>query len=115
MLRKYILIVGLIFLSFGCVYKINIAQGNLVSDDMLNQLKTGLTKQQVQFIMGNPLIKDSWQSNRWDYIQSNIDARGKRTQKRVSLFFDEHNKLKIIQRDLPLNSSKNNDLTDAKL
>ena len=65
--------VGLLALagcSFPGVYKIDIQQGNVVTQDMIDQLRPGMTRRQVRFIMGNPLLVDTFHANRWDYLYS---------------------------------------------
>ena len=74
--------------SFPGVYKIDIQQGNVVTQDMIDQLKPGMTRRQVRFIMGNPLITDTFHANRWDYLYSIQPGGGQRQQERVSLVFD---------------------------
>jgi outer membrane protein assembly factor BamE len=49
-------------------YRMEIQQGNFVSQEMLSQLKIGMTKDQVRFVMGTPLITDSFHADRWDYV-----------------------------------------------
>ena len=53
--------------GFPGVYKINIEQGNVVTEEMVEQLRPGLNRRQVRFIMGTPLIEDSFHDDRWDY------------------------------------------------
>lgn len=55
--------------SFGFpgVYRIDVEQGNIVTDDMVDQLKPGMSQRQVRFIMGTPLIEDTFHPERWDY------------------------------------------------
>jgi len=65
--------VGLLALagcSFPGVYKIDIQQGNVVTQDMIDQLRPGMTRRQVRFIMGNPLLTDTFHADRWDYLYS---------------------------------------------
>jgi outer membrane protein assembly factor BamE len=74
-------------LGFPGVYKIDIPQGNIVNQQMVDKLQPGMTKRQVRFVMGTPLIIDTFEPERWDYLRS-IDRRGKgREQERVSLYF----------------------------
>lgn len=54
-------------LKFPGVYKVVIQQGNYLEEDMIEQLKPGLTKQQVRYIMGTPLVEDTFNQDRWDY------------------------------------------------
>lgn len=54
-------------IGFPGVYRINVEQGNLVTQEMVDQLKPGMTRRQVRFIMGTPLVEDSFNRERWDY------------------------------------------------
>jgi outer membrane protein assembly factor BamE len=55
------------FIGFPGVYRIDIEQGNLVTQDMIEQLQPGMSKRQVRFIMGSPLIEDTFNAARWEY------------------------------------------------
>jgi len=72
------------------VYKIDIAQGNVVTQDMLAQLKPGMPKDKVRFIMGTPLIVDTFHDNRWDYIYSFQKGGGERKQRKITLYFEDN-------------------------
>ncbi|CAD5106375.1 outer membrane protein assembly factor BamE [Zestomonas carbonaria] len=88
--------VGLIALagcSFPGVYKIDIQQGNVVTQDMIDQLKPGMTRRQVRFIMGNPLVTDTFHANRWDYLYSIQPGGGQRQQERMSVIFNDSDQL----------------------
>lgn len=74
-------------LQFPGVYKVTVEQGNVITQDMVDQLKPGMSTDQVEYIMGSPLIKDTLNPGRWDYLYS-ISRGGKpRKQQRISLFF----------------------------
>ncbi|MDX5370875.1 MAG: outer membrane protein assembly factor BamE [Pseudomonadaceae bacterium] len=79
--------------SFPGVYKIDIQQGNVVTQDMIDQLKPGMTQRQVRFIMGNPLITDTFHADRWDYLYSIQPGGRQRYQERISLMFDGNDQL----------------------
>ena len=79
--------------SFPGVYKIDIQQGNVVTQDMIDQLRPGMTRKQVRFIMGNPLLTDTFHANRWDYLYSIQPGGGKRLQERVSINFNADDQL----------------------
>lgn len=79
--------------SFPGVYKIDIQQGNVVTQDMIDQLKPGMTRRQVRFIMGNPLITDTFHASRWDYLYSIQPGGRQRYQERVSLMFGSDDQL----------------------
>ncbi len=94
----------------GCslpgVYKIDIQQGNVVTQDMIDQLRPGMTRQQVRFIMGTPLIQDTFHPNRWDYLYSLQAAGGQRKQERVSLVFNGNNQLSGLSGDFMPGTSR---------
>jgi outer membrane protein assembly factor BamE len=50
------------------VYRISIQQGNVITQEMVNQLRVGMNKRQVQFILGSPLLTDPFHAQRWDYV-----------------------------------------------
>ncbi|MFT0869376.1 outer membrane protein assembly factor BamE [Pseudomonas sp. CAM1A] len=95
-------LVGLLALagcSFPGVYKIDIQQGNVVTQDMIDQLRPGMTRRQVRFIMGNPLLQDTFHTNRWDYLYSLQPGGGQRQQERMSIFFNENDQLVNLSGD----------------
>ncbi|HBX56343.1 MAG TPA: outer membrane protein assembly factor BamE, partial [Pseudomonas sp.] len=71
----------------------DIQQGNVVTQDMIDQLRPGMTRSQVRFIMGNPLLTDTFHANRWDYLYSIQPGGGQRLQERVSVVFDGNDQL----------------------
>jgi len=75
-------------LRFPGVYRLAIPQGNIITQDMVDQLRPGLSKRQVNFIMGTPLIKDTFDQDRWDYLYSFQPGGGERVQERLTLYFD---------------------------
>ncbi len=63
----FIVLCGCGSLGFPGVYRINIEQGNIITQDMVDQLKPGMSRRQVRFILGTPLVEDSFNQERWDY------------------------------------------------
>jgi len=80
------------------VYKIDINQGNVVDQTMIDQLRPNMTKRQVLYIMGSPMLVDYFHQNRWDYVYSTRKGGENLEQKTVSIFF-ENDQLKNIQGD----------------
>ncbi len=70
-------------------YKIDISQGNIVTQEMVAKLKPGMTKSQVRFIMGTPLITDVFHARRWDYVYRNQKAGKLVEERRLALFFEQ--------------------------
>ena len=80
---------GLGVLASGCVYRINIQQGNFLDQAAVEQVKAGMTRSQVRYLLGTPMVADSFNKERWDYIyylkkgrSSHVDSR------RVTVYFD---------------------------
>jgi len=70
------------------VYKIDIQQGNRVSQEMINQLKPNMNKRQVLYVMGSPMLVDVFHKKRWDYLYANQIGGEAREQTRISLYFE---------------------------
>ena len=81
-------------------YKMDIQQGNYVSQDMVAQLKPGMTREQVRYILGTPLLTDIFHKDRWDYIYWHEAANGKREERHVAIFFSPDDRLERITGDV---------------
>jgi outer membrane protein assembly factor BamE len=79
--------------SFPGVYRIDIPQGNIITQEMVDQLRPGLSKRQVNFILGTPLVRDTFDQDRWDYVYSYQPGGGERAQERLTVFFDDNGEL----------------------
>ncbi len=79
------------------VHKVDVPQGNVVEQDQINQLRPGMNKQQVRFVMGTPMLDDSFHANRWDYIYRFKPGYGDIKFKQATLYFNESDKLINIQ------------------
>ena len=90
-------------ISSGCVYKANIAQGNLIKEEDLAQLEIGMTKNQVRFLLGTPMIDDPFTRERWDYIYYlKLGRKDTQFKRWVSVFF-ENDLVSEIRKDQELN------------
>lgn len=74
--------------SFPGVYKINVQQGNIIDPKQVVQLKLGMSEDQVRYLLGTPLINDSFNPQRWDYIFRIKQGDGKVLQSKLRLDFD---------------------------
>lgn len=83
----------------GCVYRIDIHQGNAITQKQVDQLKPGMTQNQVRYIMGTPLLKDPFQPKRFDYLYSVQKAGGTRQVQHLTLVFDNDDRLSGLRGD----------------
>jgi len=92
----------LLLLSSCALYKIDVQQGNVVTQEMLDKLQVNMSVKKVLFVMGTPLIVDAFhQGQRWDYMYS-FEKEGKeRQQRRISLFF-KNNRLASVDGDVKI-------------
>jgi outer membrane protein assembly factor BamE len=89
--RILTILLSFIFIS-ACsipkVYKLTVQQGNIVTQDMIDALEPGMTKRQVAYVMGTPLIQSPYQQDRWDYLYT-LERRDKVVkQYQVTTFFE---------------------------
>ena len=75
--------------KFPGVYRIPIQQGNVITVEMLQELKLGMDKRKVRFVLGTPLVTDVFHLDRWDYFYSYEPGSSDRVQQRASLFFED--------------------------
>lgn len=107
-MRNFLIIVIALFLT-ACgsgipkvkPFKLDIQQGNVITSEMLLKLKPGMTKSQVRYILGTPLIQDSFHGNRWDYFYQ-YEKGGKLIERRDVYLTFEKNLLDKIAGDVVL-------------
>ncbi|MDR5903271.1 outer membrane protein assembly factor BamE [Halomonas icarae] len=101
-LTKIVTLTVALLLASGCsyfgVYKRDIPQGNLVTAEMVGQLRTGMTRDDVIYVMGSPLLEAPFDASQWDYLFYLDKAYEGTERRRVTLTFDG-NRLVDIQRE----------------
>ena len=83
-----VLIAGCSAWGFPGVYRIDVEQGNIVTQEMVDQLKPGMSRRQVRYILGTPLIEDSFNRDRWDYIYLLRNGYDTKAENRLTVYFD---------------------------
>ncbi len=87
-----------LLLASGCVYQAALSQGNLLDQEDVDQAEVGMTKGQIRFLLGTPMIDDPFHENRWDYIYYLRVGREKAIFKRwVSIYFEDDSVSEIIE------------------
>ena len=76
------------FRLLPAVFKFPIQQGNIVTQDMIDKLQPGMTRAQVRFVMGTPLVADTFDQNRWDYLYMLKQPSGKQLREQVTIYFE---------------------------
>lgn len=70
-------------------YRVDIRQGNLVTQEMVSRLKPGMTRDQVRFALGTPLVADVFHDQRWDYVYEFRPGRGEVQHRRLTVHFED--------------------------
>lgn len=81
------------------IYRPDVHQGNLITEEMIEQLQIGMSSQQVLFLMGEPLVQSQFHRDRWDYTYYSNPRYGAVTSRHVTLRFDDNDKLTSIEHD----------------
>ncbi len=95
---------ALLLTGCGVIYKVNIAQGNKFEQKDLEDLRPGLTKNQVLSILGTPAVQDPFHADRWDYVYYYKNHRSGTTDtKELTLFFENGRLARMEGDTLPEN------------
>lgn len=97
-----VLILPIVLSLNGCIrpYKIDIQQGNFISAQQLTQLKPGMTKREVRYVLGTPMVVDPFHENRWDYYYYLRSGNSKTPEhRRITIVFN-NDALQEIQGDI---------------
>lgn len=97
-----ILVLAALLLASGCsslrfpgVYRIDIGQGNILTQDMVDKLRIGMTPRQVEYVMGSPMIADNFNPNRWDYLYHLETGKGISIRNHLILYFENERLARI--------------------
>jgi outer membrane protein assembly factor BamE len=82
-------VLAIAFAAGGCIYRMDVQQGNLLDGEQVDQLQVGMTRSQVRFLLGTPMVIDSFDANRWDYMYSLRQGRSRKvTRQHLVVWFD---------------------------
>jgi len=97
-MTKLFAIIAFTLLTTGCaVYKMDVQQGNSISNETVSQLRKGMSKSEVASLLGNPLLQDNFRSNRWDYIYYTGKGRKSSKQQNLTLIFTNERLVQVTQ------------------
>jgi outer membrane protein assembly factor BamE len=82
----------------GCVYRMDIQQGNFLEGKTVNKLEAGMTRNQVRYLLGTPMVPDLFEKDRWDYLYY-FEGRRKKSARRHLVVFFKDDKVTRFERD----------------
>lgn len=86
----------------GCVYRIDIQQGNLLEEEAIEQVEVGMTPSQVRFLLGTPMVADAFHQDRWDYLYYLRKGRARKAEKRWFIVYFSEDLVSQLDRDVPI-------------
>ncbi len=91
--------------SSGCVYKINIRQGNFINDEDVEKVQPGWTRSQVRFLLGTPMVADVFHDGRWDYVFYFKRGKERTAAKRHVIVYFDGDTVSRVDKDAPIDQS----------
>lgn len=95
-----IALVWLISFSTACVYQLDVQQGNKLEPQDIESVEVGMTRNQVRFLLGTPVVTDVFHDDRWDYIYYFRAGKSKRPERRWLIVWFDENIVREVQRDV---------------
>ena len=89
------------FVGFPGVYKIDVEQGNIVTQEMADQLRPGMSRRQVRFILGTPLVEDTFNQDRWDYPYVKRNGNNILSESSLTVIFEGDSLIEVTGDYLP--------------
>ena len=90
-----------LFASNACVYQVDVQQGNKLEDKNIESLSVGMTRSQVRFLLGTPVVADPFHNDRWDYVYYFRKGRSNTPERRWLIVWFEGDSVSKIEKDVP--------------
>lgn len=86
----------------GCVFRMSVQQGNLLDPEDVAQIEVGMTRKQVQFLLGTPMVADTFHRDRWDYAYYNVIGRSPDVERRWFIVYFNGDRVAKFDRDVAM-------------
>ena len=108
LIKRHCKLLGLALIALGmsaCIYRIDIQQGNLLEEAAIEQAEVGMTKNQIVFLLGTPMVTDTFHEDRWDYTYYLRRGRSREVERRWLIVYFDGDVVSRIEKDVPLEPS----------
>ena len=105
LIKRYCTLLTVALLALGssaCIYRIDIQQGNLLEESAIEQAAVGMTKNQIIFLLGTPMVTDTFHEDRWDYTYYLRRGRSREVERRWLIVYFDGDVVSRIEKDVPL-------------
>jgi outer membrane protein assembly factor BamE len=97
---RIVSVAALLVSAPGCIYRISVQQGNLLEESAIEQVSVGMTRSQVQFLLGTPMIRDPFHEDRWDYMYYLLPGRSDDVARRWCIVYFEGDRVVRVERNV---------------
>jgi outer membrane protein assembly factor BamE len=102
--RTTVMVLVLAVAGTACVYRVDVQQGNLLRAGDIEGVQPGMTRSQVRFLLGTPVVEDAFHNDRWDYVYYLRKGSSRKEEKRWLIVTFAGDKVKEIKRDVPFSN-----------
>ena len=99
---RILIITGVLGLVSACVYEVDVQQGNKLEPNDVEAIEAGMTRNQVRYLLGTPVVNDLFRDDRWDYIYYFRSGRSKTPERRWLIVWFDDNIVREVERDVPV-------------
>ena len=99
-MRKFIITLASCLIIAGCLYRPDIQQGNIITDQQVKQIHTGMSRQQVEDVMGTPVMRQPLVTNRINFVYTFKAGHKKSAHKHLILTFYQNNLIRITKQEI---------------
>jgi outer membrane protein assembly factor BamE len=104
-IRRLLILGALMAATQACVFQVDVQQGNLLEDNDIEAVQIGMTRSQIRFLLGTPIIADSFHQDRWDYMYYFKKGRRPAVDRSWLIVWFDGDRVREIQRDVPIDLS----------
>ena len=104
-LRSLLLCIVAVVTLGACVYRIDVQQGNLLEQNDIEAIRDGMTRSQVRFLLGTPLVESPFHADRWDYMYFFRKGRSRESLQQWLIVYFDDDRVREILKDVPVDPS----------
>jgi outer membrane protein assembly factor BamE len=101
-LTRFALLLLATFCVSACVFRMDVQQGNLLDVEDVTKVEVGMTRKQVQFLLGTPMISDTFHRDRWDYAYYLVHGRSDDVVRRWLVVYFDGDRVTRFERDVEM-------------
>lgn len=101
---RFTVLIAIYTLLAGCFvkpYRFDLHQGNIIAAEKVAQIQPGMSREQVRYLLGTPVLNDVFETDRWDYIYLEVSGKGAELRKHLAVFFHEGRVARVTRDVMP--------------